>query len=94
MMIRSADNYVDIYFRKEKEIEHKLLRSTLKSIHNELNDYPEFLRCHRTCIVNSAYVLNMTNSYKGHRLIMLDLDEDIPVSRQYILGIKAALDST
>ncbi|MCF8347119.1 MAG: LytTR family transcriptional regulator DNA-binding domain-containing protein, partial [Bacteroidales bacterium] len=53
---------------------------------------PEFIRCHRTSIVNSSYILNMTNSYKGHRLQMLDIEEEIPVSRQYILGIKDVLD--
>ena len=92
MLIRSADNYVDIYYRKEEKIEHKLLRNTLKYINNELRENTEFIRCHRTCIVNSTYILNMTNSYRGYRLIMLDMEEEIPVSRQYILGIKDALD--
>jgi hypothetical protein len=93
MMIRSADNYVDIFFRNENEVEHKLLRNTLKYIQHELRDNTDFIRCHRTCIVNSTYILNLTNSYKGHRLVMLDIEEEIPVSRQYILGIKDALDS-
>lgn len=92
MLIRSADNYVDIFYRKDEKVAHKLLRNTLKSIHEELRENHDFIRCHRTCIVNSAYVLNMTNSYKGHRLKILDMDEEIPVSRQYILGIKNALD--
>lgn len=92
MLIKSADNYVDIYYRNNEKVEHKLLRNTLKYIHHELRENTDFIRCHRTCIVNSAYVLNMTNSYKGHRLIMLDMEEEIPVSRQYILGIKEALD--
>ena len=42
--------------------------------------------------MNSSYIVNMTNSYKGHQLKLLDLDEEIPVSRQYILGIKEVLD--
>jgi DNA-binding LytR/AlgR family response regulator len=94
MMIRSADNYVDIYYRGDDKIEHKLLRNTLKNIQSFLRNYPEFLRCHRTCIINSSYILNMTNSYKGHRLKLLDMDEEIPVSRQYLLGIKDVLDIT
>ncbi|MEX2369776.1 MAG: LytTR family DNA-binding domain-containing protein [Bacteroidales bacterium] len=93
ILIRSADNYVDIYYRKEEKTEHKLLRNTLKNIQNSLRENPEFLRCHRTCIVNSSYILNMTNSYKGHRLKILDMEEEISVSRQYILGIKDALDT-
>lgn len=93
MMIKSADNYVDIYYKTAEKVEHKLLRNTLKNMQQALRDQPDFLRCHRTCIVNTSYIVNMTNSYKGHRLKMLDMEEEIPVSRQYILGIKDVLDS-
>jgi len=92
LMIKSADNYVDIFYKKEDKVVHKLLRNTLKNIQKALRSHTEFLRCHRTCIVNSSYIVNMTNSYKGHQLKLLDLDEEIPVSRQYILGIKEVLD--
>jgi hypothetical protein len=91
MLVKSADNYVEVFYRGEDKIERKLLRNTLKNIHHDLRNHSEFLRCHRTCIVNSGYILNLTNSYKGHRLIMLDMEEEIPVSRQYILGIRDAL---
>jgi len=93
MLIRSADNYVDIFYRIGEKIEHKLLRNTLKYIQHMLRDNEDFRRCHRTCIVNTAYIVNMTNNYKGHRLKMLDMEEEIPVSRQYILGIKDLLDA-
>ncbi|MCF8226861.1 MAG: LytTR family transcriptional regulator [Bacteroidales bacterium] len=94
MLVRSADNYVEIYYRKGQYVERKLIRNTLKNIQIQLHNYSEFLRCHRTCIVNSSYILNMTNSYKGHRLEILDMEEEeIPVSRQYILAIKEVLDA-
>ncbi len=93
MLIRSADNYVDIFYKSEEKVKHKLIRNTLKNIQQVLRNNAEFLRCHRTCIVNSSYILNMTNSYKGHRLKLLDFEEEIPVSRQYILGIKDVLDT-
>jgi hypothetical protein len=93
MLIKSADNYVEIFFRSGETIEHKLLRNTLKNMQQALRSQTDFRRCHRTCIVNTAYILSLTNSYKGHRIKMLDIDEEIPVSRQYILGIKDVLDS-
>lgn len=92
ILIRSADNYVDIFYKTNGKVEHRLLRNTLKNMQYVLRENPEFIRCHRTSIVNSSYILNMTNSYKGHRLQMLDIEEEIPVSRQYILGIKDVLD--
>ena len=93
MLIRSADNYVEVFYRREEKIERKLLRNTLKNIQTDLSHIHDFIRCHRTCIVNKSYILNLTNSYKGHRLILLDMEEEIPVSRQYILGIKDVLDT-
>jgi len=89
--IRSADNYVDVCFRKEEGITHQLIRTTLKNVLHDLKDFPEFIRCHRTCIANMNYVLNLNNNYKGHYLIMLDIDEYIPVSRQYIINVQEAL---
>lgn len=91
MLIKSADNYVEIIYKDEEEMKQKLLRNTLKNIQQQLKKYPEFVRCHRTCIVNADYILNLTNSYKGHRLKLLHIDEELPVSRQYLLDIKEIL---
>lgn len=91
MLIKSADNYVEMIYKDEEEVKQKLLRNTLKNIQQQLKKYPEFVRCHRTCIVNSDYILNLTNSYKGHRLKLLHFEEELPVSRQYLLDIKENL---
>lgn len=93
MLIKSADNYVEIIYKEEDVIKQKLMRNTLKNIQQQLRKYPEFVRCHRTCIINSSYVLNLTNSYKGHRLKILDYEEEIPISRQYLLNVKDLLDT-
>lgn len=93
MMFQSADNYVIAVYRKDDRTERKMLRTTMKSIQGTLKEHPEFLRCHRTCIVNTSYILNLSNSYKGHRLTLLDMEEEIPVSRQYLLSIKEVLNS-
>ena len=93
ILVKSADNYVNIIYRDNSDIKKRLLRNTITNIQNQLRKYPEFLRCHRTYVINSAYILNMTNSYKGFRLKLLDYEEEIPVSRQYILSVKEYLDS-
>ena len=93
MLIKSADNYVEIFYKDGDVVKQKLMRNTLKNIQQQLRKYPEFVRCHRTCIINSSYILNLTNSYKGHRLKMLDHEEEIPVSRQYLLNVKDILDT-
>ena len=93
MLVRSADNYVGIVYKDREEVKRIMLRNTITNVQSQLRKYPEFLRCHRTCIVNSHYILNLTNSYKGHRLKLLDYEEEIPVSRQYILAVKEYINS-
>lgn len=93
MLVKSADNYVEVIYRVDQEIKRKLLRNTMKNIQTVLSEHDEFIRCHRTSLVNTTYILNMTNSYRGHRLQLLDFEEEIPVSRQYILNIKELIES-
>ena len=93
MMIRSADNYVNIIYKDGEQVKRKMLRNTITNIQSRLRKYPQFLRCHRTCIINSHYIVNLTNSYKGYRLKILDYDDEIPVSRQYILDVKEYMDT-
>ncbi len=93
MLVKSADNYINIIYKDGEEVKQKMLRNTLKHIHVQLRKHPEFIRCHRTCIINSLYIVNLTNNYKGYRLHLLDYAEEIPVSRQYILAVKEYMDS-
>lgn len=93
LLVKSADNYVEIVYLIDGELKQRLMRNTMKNIQQHLKKHPEFVRCHRTCIVNTSYILNLTNSYKGHRLKILHYEEELPVSRQYLLDVKEILDS-
>lgn len=52
-----------------------------------------FIRCHRTSIVNNFYIEKLVKSYSGYSLKLSCLDEDVPVSRQYLMPIKEAISS-
>jgi hypothetical protein len=89
--IKSADNYIEIYYHENDFLVKKLVRNTLKNVEMQLLHQKCFIRCHRTCIVNSAHITKLVRSYSGFSLIMNYLDEKIPVSRQYLLQIKEAI---
>jgi hypothetical protein len=91
LLIKSAENYVDIVYKDNENNKQKLIRTTLKNIEEQLRKYPEFVRCHRTCIVNKKYILKLTSDYKGYRLRIMNYDEEIPVSRQYLMDVRKAL---
>src|SRR4030042_3820429 len=85
LMIKSAENYVEIVYKVGENNKQKLIRTTLKNIEVQLRKYPEFVRCHRTCIVNIKYILKLNSNYQGHKLKIMDYSEEIPVSRQYLM---------
>ncbi len=86
--IKSADNYIEINYLEKGIMEKKLLRSTLKNIESQLANQKNFIRCHRTTIVNSLYIEKMTTTYNGSYLKMSYIEEKIPVSRQYVVMVK------
>lgn len=88
MLVRSADNYVEIVFQKETEIKRHIIRSTLKSVESQLKPFPSFIRCHRTAIVNRNYIRRINRRFSSYFLSLRDYEEDIPVSRQYLFMIK------
>lgn len=90
-LIRSADNYVQILFREGEGYQKKLIRNTLKNIEQQLTPYDSFIRCHRTCIVNSRFVEKLHTKSNNLFLLIRGMEEKIPVSRQYLLKLKEAL---
>jgi len=91
IMLRSADNYIEIFWEKEGEIKKKLIRQTLQNTEYQLTNYPQIIRCHRTCLFNTNYVSKLNIYPQGYKLKLKYIDEEIPVSRQYILKVKEAL---
>ncbi len=92
ILVRSAENYVEIIYRENHLLQKKLLRSTMKSIEDQLRSFSEMVRCHRTCIINAGAVIRLKRTAQGYRLSLAEYHEEIPVSRQYLLAVKAVID--
>lgn len=90
-IIKAADNYIEIHYKKNGGFHKKLLRNTLKNVESQVENYSSFVRCHRTYIVNLEHVSKFSTNYQGHHLFIADLDEEIPVSRHYLLKVKEQL---
>lgn len=88
MLIKSADNYVEIIFREGTYIKKKLIRNTLRNVETQVRVYSNFIRCHRTCIVNTLHVEQLKKDFHNHWITIKSYDEQIPVSRQYLLKLK------
>lgn len=89
--VKSADNYIEVFYLINDSVEKKLLRNTLKSVESQLADHSDFIRCHRTSLVNTAHIVKLARNYSGYYLKMKYLEEIIPVSRQYLEQVRASL---
>jgi DNA-binding LytR/AlgR family response regulator len=90
-LIKSADNYVEIAFMENKLVKKKLIRNTLKNVEQLIKPYPNFVRCHRICIVNTLYVEKLNKKFNNYWISIKGTEDQIPVSRQYLLKLKESL---
>lgn len=79
--IKADDTYSIFYL--ENEDDDITLRKSLNDVNKILSDYPQFIRVHRSYIVNLAYVENCKN---GH--VKLKSGKEIPISRTRIKSVK------
>ncbi|MFW5792995.1 MAG: LytTR family transcriptional regulator DNA-binding domain-containing protein [Bacteroidota bacterium] len=89
--IQSADNYVEVVYKEDGEFKKKLLRNTLKNIELQLKSFSNFVRCHRSFIVNTYLIETNKKDLNKMWLAIKGLGQKIPVSRQYLIKLKEAI---
>ena len=89
--LKSADNYVEVGFREGGEIKKKMIRNTLKNIEKQLKEFNNFVRTHRSCIVNIQFIKKLNKNFNTYWLTLDETQETIPVSRQYLMTVKDLL---
>lgn len=91
LFIKSANNYVEVHYLNEDQIEKKLVRNTLTNIELQIKPYTGLIRCHRTCIINTHYIEELNGNCNNHTLTIRGYHEQIPVSRRYYLRVEEAV---
>lgn len=89
--VKSADNYVEVAWKEGDVIRKKLLRNTLRNIELQIKTYSTFIRCHRSCIVNTRLIDKLERNYSNYWLSVKGYSDRIPVSRQYLLKLKESI---
>ena len=83
LFIKSADNYVAVFFLKDEKVRKELVRTTLKRLESELDEFP-IRRCHRSYMVHINKISVSMKSNQGLSLALKNYpDENIPVSKNY-----------
>ena len=84
-------NYVTVHYLEDNEIRQKSIRTTLQQIIDDLEAYPQFVRCHRAFIVNISNVTNVRGNSHAYKLSLKNMDGEVPVSKSYTKSIKEKL---
>ncbi|MCH3881348.1 MULTISPECIES: LytTR family DNA-binding domain-containing protein [Tenacibaculum] len=81
--ITSQGNYASLFLKKDEEIKEKILRVTLNKVEEKLKVYPNIIRCHKSYIVNSNFVIDIEGNARGYLLKSDIIPINIPVSRSF-----------
>ena len=76
-------NYTTIYWKEDGEIKSQLWRITLKNILDLVERDEGILQCHKSYLVNRAYIKEVTGNARTLILWLEGIDFEVPVSRSF-----------
>lgn len=88
LMIKSADNYIDVYYESEGNIKNQLIRSSLVKAESLLIDFKHIIRTQRSYIVNIKQIKEIQNVADGYKLLFKNTDLVAYVSQKYLSDFK------
>jgi len=89
--VKSAGNYLEIFYLKGEKLTMELVRASLKELQGKLQD-ASLVRTHRSYIVNVQHITACKKTRKGFALSVQSATEDnIPVSLGYKANFEKAL---
>jgi len=83
LYILSDQNYVFIHYTRNSKNERRHCRITIKSVEALLASHPQFVRCHRSYIINTEKVHKSHGNSENLKLVLIGCSVKIPVSRNY-----------
>ncbi len=88
VLVKSADNYIEVFYKSNDDIKSQMVRSTLAKAEQILHEYDFIFRCHRTFIVNKNHIEEIAGSSQGYKLFFKKIDFPVLVSPKYINEFK------
>lgn len=88
LAVQALDNYVNIFWEQNGNLQATMLRNTLTNINEQLSDIPCMYRSHRGWLVNTKRVMQVEGNAQGLKLSVDLLPQPVPVSRGNIPGYR------
>lgn len=84
IMIKSADNYIEVYFEKDGIVKKQMIRNSLNRIEILLQDYDFIFKCHRSYMINIHHIKEVQGHSQGYKIFFEGIDFPALVSQKYI----------
>ncbi len=81
--IRSAGNYIEVFWKEKDEIKRKMIRTSLTKVEESLKDFDFIFKCHRSHLININHIEKVEGTHMSYKVYYNKMDEDIPVSRNF-----------
>lgn len=83
---QSMENYCTFYFLENNSLKKTLIRISFSNVLQQI-ETDSVKKCHRSYIVNLRRVKYLKGNAQGYKLIIPEIDFEIPVSRSFIPSI-------
>lgn len=88
LMVEAQGNYCMFYVYENGKCENgncenKIMHITMKAVQENLADYPQIIRCHKSFIANIHHVIKVSGNSRGYALHFENQEITAPVSRGY-----------
>ena len=91
ILIQSASNYIEIFYREGTMVRKQMLRQTLSKVESLLSAFQNIQKSHRCCLVNIDQVSRLSGNSPNYTLEANGLEIRIPVSRQNVAKFRELL---
>ncbi len=81
--VKSEGNYVSVYRWTGETTKREIIRASLKRIEDQFSNYPQFIRCHQSYIINKQFIDSISGNARGYVLHLKYTDMKALVSRQF-----------
>ncbi len=88
---KSEGNYVEIYMEEQNDIVRNLVRIPLKDLERQLRDDPFIVKTHRSYLVNTRYIEDISGNAQGYKLQLKHCPDPVSVSRNMISSFERHL---
>lgn len=81
--INTQGNYTSFFTLNDNVLKEQILRISLSAAIDEFANFPFIFKCHKSYIVNTHFVNEITGNSRGYSFHIDEYDIVIPVSRQF-----------